>query len=206
MNKVIHILISLVLLGYGFIIGVERGSSEPLPSEYAFMPFDVNNQEKPPPNPNPPTPIFTQKEIYEFIWKTFIALNWPHKSNGSRGEPDTRKSLAPWNSTPESEGPVVWETYRRPDQVFLPPKEWPLSWDENRPPQICPKNRPIGLTEIPVNSTNYSENADGINQPYTQAHYPTGPALDQNKNYLRYEVTLNQSFFSYIKFFKYYRS
>ena len=195
MRKFIKVCISVVLMGCWVVMSVDRGSTQPLPPEPWVMPFDIPT----------PTSSVTQKDIYELMWRTFIALNWPHKEGGSRGEPDAERSLAPWNDKPTSEGPVVWETYRRPDQVFLPPREWPISWNDNLPQNVCFPGSGSKIKVLNVNSTNYSEFADAINQPFTQAHYPTGPVLDQNKNYLRYEVTMNQSFFSYIKFFRYYR-
>ena len=196
MRKVIHIFISMVLVGCWLLIGVDRGSTQTLPSEPWVMPFDIPA----------PTSNVTQKDIYEFMWQTFIALNWPHKTGGSRGEPDTEKTLAPWSDGLTSDGPVVWETYRRPDQVFLPPSEWPITWNEELPQNVCFPGSGSKIKVLNVNETDYSEFADGINQPFTQANYPTGPVLDQNKNYLRYEVTMNQSYFSYISFFQYYRA
>ena len=197
----------LILAGCLLSSGVASASTDPLPPDSWLLPFDVNVRDKPPiplPDSTPPLPVFTQQEIYEFMWQSFIALNWPHKDGGSRGEPDTQKSLAPWSDTFESAGPVVWETYRRPDQVFLPPKLWPFSWDDELPQEVCFPGSDPAIKVLNVNATDYSESADGINQPFTQAHYPTGPVLDQNKHYLRYEVTLNQSYFSYIKHFKYF--
>ena len=206
-------LIFLILTACLVIITTDRASTEPLPRDSWLLPFDVNVREKPPtplPGTTPPIPVFTQQEIYEFMWKSFIALNWPHKIGGSRGEPNTRKTPAPWSNKLESEGPVVWETYRRPDQVFFPPKFWRrtnFSWntkDKKLPQEVCAAGRRSSIKVLNVNATDYSEFADGINQPFTQAHYPTGPVLDQNKRYLRYEVTMNQSYFSYIKHFQYF--
>jgi hypothetical protein len=54
-------------------------------------------------------------------------------------------------------------------------------------------------------STNYSSNSDGLNQPFTHSNYPTGPVADQNGNYLRYEVGLNQSYFTYVGHFRYFK-
>ena len=196
MRKVNHFLISLVLVGGWLIIGVDRGSTETLPPEPWIMPFDIPE----------PTSQVTQKDIYELMWQTFIALNWPHKEGGSRGEPDSEKSLAPWSNERVSQGPVVWETYRRPDQVFLPPREWPISWNDELPQNVCFPGASSKVKVLNVNQTDYSEFADGINQPFTQANYPTGPVLDQNQNYLRYEVNMNQSYFSYISFFRYFRA
>ena len=95
----------LILAGCLLSSGVTWASTEPLPPDSWFLPFDVNVRDNPPislPDSNPPLPVFTQQEIYEFMWQSFIALNWPHKNGGSRGEPDTQKSslLGVTNSNP----------------------------------------------------------------------------------------------------------
>lgn len=161
-----------------------------------IMPFDVNGDNTPE----------NQRQVFEFVWQTFVALNWPQLQGGARAQPDTSGGLAPWGSAQQSEGPVVWQSYRHPNEVFEPPKNWPISWSDPSPdPQtVCP---PVaGLQPLIINSfgTNYSDNSDGLNQPFIQANYPTGPVADQNGNYLRYEVGLNQAYFTYIGHFRYY--
>lgn len=178
-------------------------SAEELPPESWLVPFDVNQRRKPP--DNAPPRVTSQDQIYEFMWQSFVALNWPWQQDGNRGEPNRTGNLAPWNTSTESQGPVVWQTYRRPSSVFVAPKSWPMAWNDPAPELLCAGAG--GGDEYRVvssSSTNYSDNSDGINQPYIQANYPTGPVIDQNGNYLRYEVGLNQSYFSYIDYFRYY--
>jgi hypothetical protein len=143
------------------------------------------------------------------MWQTFVAINWPQKTKGKRAQPDTKGSLAAWGPGDQSEGPVVWQSYRRPNEVFLPPSEWPIRW--NAPPEglltVCPASKgPFGLAPMTISThgTDYSDYSDGLNQPYIQANYPTAPVTDQNGNYLRYEVGMNRSYFSYIGHYRYY--
>jgi hypothetical protein len=168
------------------------------------MPFDVGQ-----PTANSPAQIIgSQRQIYDFMWKTFVAINWPQKAGGNRAQPETRAGLAPWGPGDQSEGPVVWQTYRRPNEVFVKPRKWPLKWNDSPPRSVatCSSGDPFQPLTISSFSTSYSDDSNGLNQPYIQANYPTGPVTDQNGNYLRYEVGLNQSYFTYIGRYRYYNA
>lgn len=208
------LLFFFIVLGFCFKSGLVSAEDE-LPLKSWKIPFDINERDKLPPNSKPPE-IKGQSDIYNFMWQSFVALNWPwdsaHETKGKskkwapqRGKPDVHGHLAPWNTGEESEGPVVWETYRPPNEVFIAPELWPIHWNDPAPQQLC--NTDGDLQDIRVvssSSTNYSNNADALNQPYLQAGYSTGPVLDQNGEFLRYEVGLNQSYFTYISHFRYY--
>jgi hypothetical protein len=95
-----------------------------------------------------------------------------------------------------------------PGDIFIDdpdPNSYPVVWSS---PGFL--NLENGLREL--HAADYSGNnapygqffAPGVNQPYTHANVPTGPVVDQNKNYLRYEVTVNQTYFNYILNFQYY--
>jgi len=170
-----------------------------------IVPFGIGQK-----YPDDPIAIVTdQSEVYEFMWQTFVALNWPQLAGGNRAQPDPSEMLAPWGSSADgqSDGPVVWQSYRRPSEVFYKPKQWPIHWNDPPlgPKLLCPPPPPgIEPLIISTYSTNYSDNSDGLNQPYIQANYPTAPVADQNGHYLRYEVGLNQAYFTYIGEFEYY--
>jgi len=181
------------------VAAAHPAGAQTLPPESWLMPFDIGQRHRP--AGDIPPVVTQQDQVYDFIWQSFIALNWPQLPSGSRGEPDTQATLAPWNDDPTSPGPVVWETYRRPNEVFTRPAEWPIQW--NDPPQ---QQCGAGSADIVIaSSTQYGTHSDVLNQPFDQANYPTGPVADQNGNYLRYEVGLSQAFFSYISHFRYYR-
>jgi len=171
--------------------------STELPDEPWLMPFDVLQKHRPDVD-NPIVPIPTQEEIYDFAWQSFIALNWPYKRDGKRGRPDRSGKLAPIRNNGKPHPPVVWETYMAPGTVFTDPEGWDVKWST---PDFENDRTGLRLLEPPTYNGIF---APGINQPYTHANVPTGPVIDQNRNYLRYEVTLNQSFFTYIKQFSYY--
>lgn len=144
-----------------------------------------------------------QKAYYDFMWQSFIALNWPHdkSKDAIRGQPDLQASIL------DIKGPgklpvTVWETYREPEEIFLPPAQW-----DNYPNWNDPRKVPSSLSNDERTLKGYSEGfleyATGLNQPDFFPH-PTGPLVDQKKGYLRYEVAVNQAFFTYVKHFRYY--
>ncbi len=174
------------------------------PSEPWLVPFDVGQKQRTDPVVLQPT----QEQIYEFAWDSFIALNWPYLvrpgREGLRGQPNTAARAVPIFSqnNPSNTSPfVVWETYMNPGDVFIDnpdPDNYPVIW--STPNFLDLDNR---LRELQPPSYN-GQFAPGINQPYTHANVPTGPVVDQNKNYLRYEVMMNQTYFSYVATFKYF--
>jgi hypothetical protein len=171
-----------------------------------LIPFDIGQKRRTDPVVLQPT----QEQIYEFAWDSFIALNWPYLVKtqrgglGLRGQPDTRARGVPIFSpnNPSNTSPfVVWETYMNPGDMFIDnpdPDNYPVIW--STPNFLDIESR---LRELQPPSYN-GQFAPGINQPYTHANVPTGPVVDQNKNYLRYEVTMNQTYFSYVATFKYF--
>ena len=184
-----------------FFIPLNATAANRLPDKPWIMPFDVNERYRPSTIANKQLHQPTQEDMYEFAWQTFIALNWPYKTGAERGAPDSNSNLAGIFNTDEPNQVVVWETYMSPSSVFIAPQEWPVEWVQ---PDF------VGLQRIakpPCYSGNYAYGkpfAPGINQPYTSANVPTGPVVDQNKKYLRVEVTLSQPYFEYIKRFQYY--
>lgn len=174
------------------------GSNQPW-----IMPFNVG---QPTPSDPPKNKIASQRDVYDFMWKTFVAVSWPQRIGGNRAQPDTGAGLAPWGAGDQSEGPVVWQSYRRPNEVFVKPRKWPINW--NAAPRgiqvTCAPSSGLEPLTISTYSTNYSDNSDGLNQPYIQANYSTGPVTDQNGNYLRYEVGMNQAYFTYVGHYRYY--
>lgn len=167
-------------------------------------------------------PIKQQYNYFDFMWRSFIAINWPNVpittktidgkhviTEGFRGEPDPDQHITEQKGT----GPLaltVWETYREPSEIFLPPEVWPNypDWNTPRPvPQTVYradtqatnarplKRQPEGLTAY----------ATDISQPFFFPD-PTGPLIDQNGNYVRYEVAVNQAFFTYVRHFRYFNA
>lgn len=179
-------------------------AADPIDSPW-LMPFDVGQKYQSDPVPAQPT----QEQMYEFAWESFIALQWPYLIGGKGGQPDPNAAVIPiQNGDPNDPSPmVVWETYMVPGIPFPDnpdPDNLPL-WQS---PDETDVTSGFKLLSAPSYHSGPGASASpapssplffpGINQPYTHANVPTGPVVDQNKNYLRYEVTINETFFNYI--------
>ncbi len=166
-----------------------------------------------------PFPDVQQYNIYEFMWRSFVALNWPNVpitttkidghwviDSGHRGKPDSSKKI--YYTLPDGVTlPLrVWETYKEPYEIFLEPSQWYSDypkWNTPRPPPPGGATVDTGarrLLRYPVGLTEYTTD---VNQPY---FFPsaTGPLIDQNGHIVRYEVAVNQAFFTYVRTFAYY--
>ncbi len=154
-----------------------------------------------------------QANFYDFIWRSFIALNWPNVPleiegsrivSGERGKPDASKPLSVMSGTgvmPQT----VWETYKEPFEVFPPNGARPQPWNTARPvpPNLAKKlSDGRALLAFPIELTGYATDA---NQPYFFPHL-TGPLFDQDGGLVRYEVAVNRSFFAYVRHFGYYNA
>lgn len=126
-----------------------------------------------------------QPDFDVYSWNTFIALNWPPDANGN-GDPKQTIGKNGDNDT-------VWEHYRDVTDVFLPGGKKP-TWNgppQNLPPEGKKLYQPgmhvmsqVGKT--PTVLTDFS-------QPFN-----TGPLIDQNGYYTRFEILINKSMFDYI--------
>lgn len=154
-----------------------------------------------------------QYNFYNFIWRSFIALNWPNVpleiegskiASGERGKPDASQPLSVMSGAgtlPQT----VWETYKEPFEVFPPKGGRPQPWNSVRsvPPNLA-KELPDAraLLAFPIELTGY---ATAANQPYFFPHL-TGPLYDQDGGLVRYEVAVNRSFFEYVRHFRYFNA
>lgn len=154
-----------------------------------------------------------QFNFYDFIWRSFIALNWPNVPieiegskivSGERGKPDASRPLSVLSGSgvlPQT----VWETYKEPFEVFPPKGARPQPWNSVRPvPPELSKSLADSRTLLafPIGLTGY---ATDVNQPYFFPHF-TGPLYDQDGGLVRYEVAVNRSFFEYVVHFGYFNA
>ena len=119
-----------------------------------------------------------------YSWNTFIALNWPPLPNGN-GDPNKMIGQNGDNDT-------VWEHYRDVADVFLPGGATPSYNGPVTVPMQCKASYKPGMRilsqvgKTPTVLTDFS-------QPFN-----TGPLIDQNGNYTRYEILVNKPMFDYI--------
>ena len=119
-----------------------------------------------------------------FSWNTFIALNWPP---GRNGQADPKKK--PGSS---SDNKTVWEAWIGPENIFLDGGKTP-SW--NAPtiiPEACKATHSKG-EQVLVMVGKTPDLLTNNNQPFE-----TGPLIDQNHAYTRFEIHANRAMFDYI--------
>lgn len=194
MNAVLQIIIrsiylpSILLISFTLNAQIKKSHPEYLPPVVNFE-KDANG-------------FFLNKsdDFYlRYMWKSFVALNWPNKS-GQRDKPDSG------NSTPASQSPLVWETYPQPQEVFLLPTQWDNYPDWKNIPDL-----PVGMNVDQVKKLckGFNPKKDivlyDINQPNTSIRVgPVAPLIDQHGRYVRYQVTMNRTYFDYVANNKYY--
>lgn len=140
--------------------------------------------------PLPPNPTNEQKllaiqgdfDIYS--WNTFIALNWPP---GPDGNGDPNKTIGQ-----NGDNDTVWEHYRNVDNIFLPGGAKPTYTGSGTIPTQCKASYKPGMkiiTQVGKTPTVLT----AFSQPFN-----TGPIIDQNGNYTRFEILVNKPMFDYI--------
>ena len=144
-------------------------------------------------------PAAQQREYYDFMWRTFIALNWPAEA-GRRGKPDCAGDVF----AEHLETPRVWETYPGPLEVFLKPEEWDPypTWEQLG----SPGGKTLGHHKIPPAAILVNQPGTGNLSLVGADDFPTGPLVDRNGRYVVYEVGINRAYFEYIRRFRYYDS
>ncbi|MEO2268034.1 hypothetical protein V1358_12025 [Pseudoalteromonas sp. YIC-656] len=117
-----------------------------------------------------------------FSWQSFIALNWPATADG---QADSSKVIG------QSGDMVVWQHYKESRDIFLPQGKTPPAWGEhNPPPNECnaPSNA-ILLSQVGKTPNVLDESGEP---------FQTGPLIDQNGMYTRFEILTNEVMFNYI--------
>lgn len=124
-----------------------------------------------------------QYEFDVFSWESFIALNWPAMPNGS---PDTSVTIG------ERAGAMtVWQNYKESRDIFMPKGETPPTWNQPvLPPIEC---NAAGDKPVLVQVGKTPNVLDESGEPFR-----TGPLIDQNGQYTRYEILTNEVMFDYI--------
>jgi hypothetical protein len=131
----------------------------------------------------------TQVDYAIFGWQSFIALNWPADTS-YRGKPDTKKSIG-------ASSPVVWETFRLKEETFYPdtlinPGPWNASAVNGvQRRSFTTKNMfraAKSFDTIPADAEGGEFNEAGVDVPL----------IDQDSNYVMYEIAINESEYTYI--------
>jgi hypothetical protein len=129
-------------------------------------------------------PVKSRPFFDTFSWQSFIALSWP-ADPANRGiplEPGSPTRFRTANTTGGDSSAIVWETYREGFELFPSDDSIPPEWNSTEPTLT-----PAGLTEERVLAmVTKGGLLDEVNEAFG------GPLVDQNRNYVRYEVRINQ--------------
>ena len=127
-----------------------------------------------------------QADFDVFSWNSFIAANWPPGADG-HGDPQKQPGAAP-----SGDNPTVWESWISTSNVFLPGGKTP-AW--NAPaeiPTVCKASYKPGMRVVRQVGKTPGILTDTV-QPFK-----TGPLIDQNGNYARFDIVINRPMFDYI--------
>ena len=150
-------------------------SNIPGDAQFGPLPPNATNEEK---------LLAIQGDFDIYSWNTFIALNWPP---GPDGNGDPKKTIGQ-----NGDNDTVWEHYRNVANIFLPGGAKPTYNGPVSVPTQCKASYKPGMKIIsqvgktPTVLTDFS-------QPFN-----TGPLIDQDGNYTRYEILVNKPRFDYI--------
>lgn len=126
-----------------------------------------------PGNADPKPLRAAQREFDIFSWESFLALNWPVGADG--------KPAGKFTDNPTAQR--AWSTWRSGESIFLPDGGDPKPW-----------------TGLPSELSLFR--AKGAWRAHTSADQNfqafTGPLVDQNGNWVRYEVFVNAEEFAYL--------
>jgi hypothetical protein len=114
-----------------------------------------------------------------YSWLTFIALN------------ASTPNAAP---LPQNDAPLLWQSYAEISDILLPGGKTPAPWGSPRViPDVC-KSIPGAANLRVLRKSSLAKTLTGeVIEPFD-----TGPLIDQNGNYVRYEILVNQPMFEYI--------
>ncbi|HEV7505239.1 MAG TPA: cytochrome C [Thermoanaerobaculia bacterium] len=127
-----------------------------------------------------------QQDFDIFSWNSFNAVIWPPAPGGG-GDPGKKPG-----DTPAGDNPTVWEGYRNVSNVFLPNGKTP-TWDG--PVDVPPACKPLYQPGMKVLSQ-IGKTPDLLSE--TTEPFETGPLVDQNHQYTRFEIVVNRGMFDYI--------
>ena len=153
----------------------------PLPPLSPDIPFDVTVDEP------QPTLESLQHDFDVLSWQTFIAMNWPVLPDG---QPD--RSQVPGQQGDNETG---WETWKESSQIFLPDGAPPSPWGA----PASPASLSAALRDLPPGTRLLTQvgKTPGLLTESVQP-FNTGPLIDQNGRYARFEIRVNEPMFDTI--------
>lgn len=119
-----------------------------------------------------------------YSWLTFLALNAPAGTNQPIGK----------GAMPGGDAPADWEHWKEISDVMLAGGEQPGQWNSPRViPKACQGLSGPGRDKVVRMVGKTPDLLAETNQPFD-----TGPLIDQNGSYVRYEILVNKPMYEYI--------
>lgn len=147
----------------------------------------------------------TQNDWLELGWQSFIALSWPADTGTSAipGQPNTTLSITAANA---ASLPTVWDSYLTADETFLPQGANPGAWTMPAQPRVMKQDPQTGKM-IPVIGA-LTKGAAIAGKPIDEFDEAgvNRPLIDQNSNFVLFEVMINQAEFQYLSNSSYYNA
>ncbi len=170
----------LFLLRHGELI------AEPIPSPGSNKGLPVISSELPPlvSFGNKVTLDALQHDFDVFSWQSFIALSWPANADGN---PNNNRQIGAGGAGSNT----VWQHYKESRDIFLESGKKPPGWEvTNPPPAVCTG---AGQQRVLSQVGKTPNTLDESGEPFQ-----TGPLIDQDGAYARFEILTNEVMFDYI--------
>lgn len=130
-----------------------------------------------------------QHDFDVFSWQSFVALNWPANADGT---PNNQLVIG---QSPNA--PVVWQSWKESRDIFLPGGARPPAWNQTNPvPDVCKTIDPTIIPPGTIHLTQVGKTPNVLDE--SGEPFQTGPLIDQNGQYTRYEILTNEAMFNYI--------
>jgi hypothetical protein len=114
--------------------------------------------------------------IDRFSWESFVAINWPANGNAITHAPDDV---------------ALWQSWKADSDVLVAAGKIPIPFNQPSPiPAACTQPAPPG-TRILTHDTKMGRLGD-FSTP------GNGPLIDQNGEYVRFEILLNKTMYDFI--------
>jgi len=169
----------LFLVTLGGMSLMDCGGARPgLPTELtSTLPYDVDIQKVQTLDATGKI-VEAQREFDTLAWQAFLALNWPATGQGT---PDDSKALS------DRTTPRVWQFWRLASTIFLPNGERPQPWGTT--------GTALGMPSLYRTKAAWRQHTTSADENFEAF---SGPLVDQNGKWVRYEVLVNREEFDYL--------
>lgn len=130
-----------------------------------------------------------QHDFDVFSWQSFVALNWPAQVNG---QANTDVTIG------QAEASLrVWQHWQGSRDIFLPAGAAPPAFGlASGLPDVCKTLDPNVIPKEVIYLSQVGKTPNVLDE--SGEPFQTGPLIDQNGQYTRFEILTNEAMFDYI--------